>query len=487
LRPFDRANGGPPGELLPSLKAQSKRRRKRLSKLSAVPIKRPRNDLLPKLVVEQIPLTDLVFPARNVKRQEPAHIREVAASIATFGVSVPILVGIGNEVLNGVIVVEAAKQLGLTHVPCIRADHLSRTEQRLLRLALNRLAEKGSWDLENLRIEVGELVIEEAPIEIAGFEPTVLDQILLGDDPPPLEQGPLVPAPGDLAVARRGDVYLLGVSRIICGDSTDPTIIDQLMRGDDPARLVLTDEPYNVPIGGNVTGGAHREFAMASGEMSTLQYLDFNLAWMKAVLPHLVDGGLFGTFIDWRGLPTVQAAATQLGLIPINLIVWAKTNAGMGSLYRSQHELMPLFKKGRGNHLNNIELGRKGRWRSNLWTYPGASSIGSDARKGLQSHPTVKPTSMLVDAILDVTARGDIVLDPFLGSGSTLIAAERAGRRCRGVEIDPLYVDTIIRRYQVETGRDAILEATGQSFSDLAAHGRAESPASVVDPLPSYR
>src|SRR6202023_3398556 len=176
---------------------------------------------------------------------------------------------------------------------------------------------------------------------------------------------------------------------------------------------------------------------------------------------------MFGTFIDWRGLPTVHAAATQLGVTPINLIVWAKTNAGMGSLYRSQHELLPLFKKGKSDHLNNIDLGRKGRWRSNLWAYPGASSIGSDARKGLRDHPTVKPTALLVDGLLDVTARGDIVIDPFLGSGSTLIAAERAGRRCRGIEIDPLYVDVIIRRYQAETGREAILEATCEPFATL--------------------
>jgi DNA modification methylase len=210
--------------------------------------------------------------------------------------------------------------------------------------------------------------------------------------------------------------------------------------------------------------------------MSSPQFLAFNLAWMKAVLAHLADGGLFGTFIDWRGLPTVQAAATELGLASINLIVWGKTNAGMGSLYRSQHELLPLYKKGKGDHLNNIDLGRKGRWRSNLWSYPGASSIGSDARKGLEDHPTVKPTGMLADALLDVTARGDIVLDPFLGSGSTVIAAERTGRRCHGVEIDPLYVDVIIRRYQAETGREAVLEGTGETFADLAARRRLEQP-----------
>jgi DNA modification methylase len=192
-------------------------------------------------------------------------------------------------------------------------------------------------------------------------------------------------------------------------------------------------------------------------------------------MAHLCDGGVFGTFIDWRGLPTVHSAALQLGLAPLNLIVWVKTNAGMGSLYRSQHELLPLFKKGDAPNVNNIELGKRGRSRSNVWTYPGASSLGSDARRGLQDHPTVKPVAMLEDALLDLTNRGDVVLDPFLGSGSTLIAAEKAGRICRGVELDPLYVDVIIRRYEAATGEAAILFETGETLQDLAARRAAET------------
>ena len=196
--------------------------------------------------------------------------------------------------------------------------------------------------------------------------------------------------------------------------------------------------------------------------MSDLEFAAFNTAWMRAALDFLCDGGWFGTFIDWRGLSIVNTAAVELGLTPVNLIVWAKTNAGMGSLYRSQHELFPLFKKGKAPHINNINLGKDGRWRSNLWTYAGASSMGSDARAGLRDHPTTKPVAMLEDALLDLTNRGEIVLDSFLGSGSTLIAAEKTGRRCRGVEIDPGYVDVVIRRWQMLTGREAILESTGR-------------------------
>jgi len=190
---------------------------------------------------------------------------------------------------------------------------------------------------------------------------------------------------------------------------------------------------------------------------------------MDAVLPHLLDGGILGTFIDWRGLPIAQAAATGLGLTPLDLVVWAKTNAGMGSLYRSQHELLPLFKKGAASNVNNISLGKRGRRRTNLWTYPGASSQGSVARKGLQDHPTVKPTEMLQDALIDLTNRGEIVLDPFLGSGSVLIAAENTGRLCCcGIELNPLYVDVIIRRYEAETGAAAILADTGETFEQIA-------------------
>jgi DNA modification methylase len=254
------------------------------------------------------------------------------------------------------------------------------------------------------------------------------------------------------------------------------------MEGDGEARLLLSDEPYNVKIQGHVSSSGHREFAMASAEMSDEEFHAFNASWIGCVLPWLCDGAVFGTFIDWRGYPTVHAAALKIGLTPLNLIVWGKTNAGMGSLYRSQHELLPLFKKGDAPHVNNIELGKRGRWRSNLWTYPGASSLGSDARRGLQDHPTVKPVAIIEDALLDLTNRGDLVLDPVLGSGSTLMACEKTGRVCRGLELDPLYTDVIIRRFEAATGIPAVLAETGERFVDLATcrlRGQADAQSSV--------
>lgn len=320
------------------------------------------------------------------------------------------------------------------------------------------MQERGTWGLDTLELEFEELVLEEMPIEIAGFTGIEIDQILLGDSTTEPEQGPLAPPENQPAVARPGDVFILGEHKIICGDATDPAVIAKIMEGE-TAQLLLTDAPYNVKIAGNVTKREHREFMMASGEMTDAEFLEFNQAWMKACSAHLTDSAVLGTFIDWRGYPTVHAAATDLGLSPLNLIVWTKTNAGMGSLYRSQHELLPLYRKGERPHINNVALGKNGRWRSNVWNYPGASTIGSEARN-ISDHPTVKPTAMLEDALLDLTRRSGVVIDPFPGSGSTLIAAQKTGRRCRAIELDPSYVDLAIHRYESLTSKPAVLLET---------------------------
>jgi DNA modification methylase len=478
---MDIANDRPPrGErpLTNQLKSKNRLRRESLERLrSPSPMRASRNDPLPNLDLVYVALTDLRMPAREIRKLDLAHVREVANAISAFGFCAPVLVGKDNAVIDGGVRVEAARQLGLGRVPCVRIEHLSETEQRILRLAVNRLGEKGEWNLNELKIEFEELILADAPIEVSGFTLDEIDQVVL-DEAVAIEQGPLAPEAGASAVARLGDTFRLGPHRIVCGSATDASVIRFLMEGCSPARMVLTDEPYNVPIFGHVSGGNHREFVMASGEMTDAEFLTFNEAWIGAVLPYLCDGGVFGTFIDWRGCSTFNAAAVKLCLKPLNLIVWAKTNAGMGSLYRSQHELLPLFKNGSAPHVNNVELGKRGRWRSNIWTYPGASSLGSDARRGLRDHPTVKPTAMLEDALLDLTERNEIVIDPFLGSGSTLVAAEKTGRICRGVELDPLYIDVIVRRYESATGNAATLVETGESFAALGARRAAEAAAS---------
>jgi DNA modification methylase len=423
-------NRARPDSLREGLKAKGRLRRESARKQAeaARALPRFRNDLLPVLKVESLPLDGLKVRERRLRKFDAAHIREVAASISGFGFNVPLLVGRDNVVVDGETRLEAARLLALPHAPCIRVDHLDENEQRLLRLAVNRLGEKGAWDIAELELEFKELILADAPIELSGFGGDEVDQVLLGPGDQSVEIGALDPAPGATATSRVGDIFRLGPHRMICGDATDPSVVATLMQGN-TARLVFTDQPFNVAIGGHVTSGAHREFVMASGEMTEGQFLDFNKRWMSAALPHLTEGGILGTFIDWRGLPSVHAAATELDLWPINLVVWAKTNAGMGSLYRSQHELLPLFKKGTAPHVNNVALGKRGRHRSNVWNYPGASSLGSDARRGLKDHPTVKPTVMLQDALIDLSDRGEIVLEAVCGLGldANCLPTSRAG------------------------------------------------------------
>ncbi|WP_375462179.1 site-specific DNA-methyltransferase [uncultured Enterovirga sp.] len=412
-----------------------------------------RNDLCPELRLVTRSISDLTVPRRKVRKQPQSQIEQVAAAIQTAGNCDPVLIDQDNNLIDGEVRLLAHKLLGLDTVPCIVVSHLDARAQRYLRLSLNRLQEKGSWDLDGLKLEFQELLLDDIDLRVTGFDLDEIDQILLDEEPSAVERLPPVPKQSDV---RPGDLYGLGESRVVCGNALDPDVLSRLMGGK-LARLILTDQPFNVPIQGHVTGGRHEEFAMASGEMSTEEFLDFTKAWVGTSLRHLVDGGVFGTFIDWRGQDVVTQAAAANELSQLNLIVWAKTNAGMGSLYRSQHELLPLFKKGNAPHVNNIHLGRKGRSRSNLWTYPGASAINSDARRGLEDHPTVKPVALLEDAILDMSDRGETVLDPFLGSGSTLIAAEKTGRTCYGLEIEPHYVQCIINRFESMTGQAAVL------------------------------
>ena len=433
-----------------------------------------RNDLLPKLALMDCPPTDLVAPARNVRKIKAAHLHEVASAISRLGFFDPVLIDERNRVLDGVVRVEAAKLLGLTYIPCIRADHLTAAERRLLRIALNRLSEKGSWDFDELKIELEELVLENAPIEITGFSMPEIEQIIIGDQPAAMEPGPLAPQGDAKPIVQVGDIFAMGDHRIMCGDATDPAVLELLMSDTGKARLILTDPPYNIPVGDDETNGIHRAFLPVSGTMAEAEFAAFNNAWIGASLAYLCDGGLFATFINWRGYPMVAAVAEQLGLAPVDLIVWAKTHADIGNPYRSRHELLPLFKKADAPHINNVERRKNGRRRSNVWSYPGAFSLRSEARKRRQYHPTVKPVAMLVDALLDMTEPSDIVLDPFLGSGSTLIACEKTGRHCRGLELDPLYVEVILRRYEALTTRPAVLESTGETLAELVVRRERE-------------
>jgi len=461
----------PPGGITERLGVRSRTRREAQRGLTeaAAHAPGPRNDLSPHLKVERRPIGSLNPAGRRVRRAEARQIAKVVSSIRRFGLCAPILISKDRMIVHGHVVWEAARQLGIEEVSCLVVDHLDATELRMLSLALNRLGETGDWDLEAVRLEFDELTLLGEDMVVTGFEGAEVDMILLSEElETPEEEAAEIPTLGEIAVSRAGDVWVMRAHMLTQGDARDNACYARMLPRGELARLICTDVPYNVSVR-KITGDVrHREFAMASGEMDRSEFADFNREWMGTAAGYLLDGGLLSTAINWRNIDIIMGAARDLDLEPLNMIVWSKSNAGQGSLWRSAYELYPVFKMGTAAHVNNVALGRHGRWRSNVWTYPGGSSLGSDARDGLKLHPTVKPRALLEDALFDVTNRGDIVIDCFCGSGSMVVAAEAAGRRCRAIEIDGLYCDVIVKRWQDMTGEDAILAATGETFARVA-------------------
>lgn len=439
---------------------------------------RGRNDLLPELRLSEMALSDLRASPHRTRRSTPEHVARLAKSIADLGFTVPILV-CDSEIVDGHVRVEAASQLGLEKVPAIEVGHLSPVEVRKLRLALNRTAELGEWDLDQLRGEIIALETLEVDLDSTGFTVQDLDIIRLTDVDEDVGEDweDILEAEGP-AVSRTGDLWLLGEHRIVCGNALEADVTARLLGGE-PVDLVLTDPPYNVPIAGNVSGlgrKVHGEFAMASGEMDDDEWQAFLDRTLAVLADSLAEGGVVFAFMDWRSIDRLYAAGAAAKLNLINLVVWYKQAGAMGGLYRSAHELIAVFCKGASPRTNNVALGRHGRNRTNVWEAPGANRRGSSANAMLSQHATPKPVELCVDAILDVTQRGGTVLDIFLGSGTTLIAAEKTGRACRGIEIEPRFVDVTIRRWEAFTGQEAVLEATGGTFAQVS-EGRARMDA----------
>ena len=234
--------------------------------------------------------------------------------------------------------------------------------------------------------------------------------------------------------------------------------------------MVFIDPPYNVPIDGNVCGSGsikHREFAMAAGEMSETEFTDFLTTILGHLACHSISGSIHFICMDWRHILELLSAGRKVYAELKNLCVWNKDNGGMGSLYRSKHELVFVFKNGSERHINNVELGRHGRCRTNVWDYVGVNSLHEGRLDELAMHPTVKPVALVADAVLDCSKRDGIVLDCFGGSGTTLIAAEKTGRRGYLMELDPSYVDVTIKRFEKLTGKDAIHAENGSSFAEM--------------------
>ena len=431
----------------------------------------------PRLEIVYRPIAELKLDPRNPRHHSRKQIRQLARSIETFGFTVPALVDGTGNVIAGHGRILACRELGWAEIPTIPLEPLSDPKRRALMIADNRLAENASWDEQLLGEQLRDLSLVDLDfsLEVIGFEMGEIDLRIAGldveptsDDPADAEIEPATTPP----ISKPGDLWLLGEHRVLCGSVLDIAAL-QILMGEERAAMVFTDPPYNVPIEGHATGlGSihHRPFAMATGEMSQPAFAVFLARTLRNHAAFCRGGALLYACIDWRHTVELLAAGREADAELQNLCVWVKDNGGMGSLYRSQHELVFVFKTGSGPHRNNVQLGRFGRNRSNVWRYPGVNSFSRKTEEGnlLALHPTVKPVGMVADAILDCTARGDIVLDGFLGSGTTLIAAERTGRRCFGVELDPAYVDTIVKRWQRLSGGKAQHPENGRSFDDLA-------------------
>jgi DNA modification methylase len=414
--------------------------------------------------------------SRNVRTHSKKQISQIAQSIDRLGFNVPVLVDSDSVILAGHGRVEAAKLLKLKEIPIIRIDHLSEAGKRAFVLADNKIAQNGGWDRSPLAAELRELedLLSEEDMElgITGFETAELDAIASDFETSLQSPSEDIPALSAVPVTRSGDLWKAADHRVICGDSRQPDTFKRLMRGDQ-AFMVFTDPPYNVRISGHVGGRGrtkHREFAVASGELSCAEFMSFLKQFMKLCAEFSVAGSIHYVCIDWRHSAELLEAGRSVYDELKNMCVWVKTNAGQGSFYRSQHELVYVFKKGGAEHLNTFELGQHGRTRTNVWTYGGVNSFRSGRMDELQMHPTVKPTALVVDAMKDCSKRGSIVLDPFLGSGTTLVAAEQVGRRAYGIELDPAYVDVAIERWQRITGRDAVLDGTSLTFNEIRAN-----------------
>lgn len=433
-------------------------------------------------VIEQLAPAQLSPNPSNARKHSQKQITRLKAVISEFGFTNPILIDERSEVIAGHGRLEAAIRLKLQNVPCIRLTRLTKTQKSALALADNKLGDMSEFDPELLAKQLADLCAVDFAVELAGFDTAEVDFLL---------QQPEVEAHADLAdafpmpdrsgpsVTSLGDLWILGGHKLLCGDSCERMSYETLL-GDERASMVFADPPYNVPIDGHVSGlgkANHAEFAMASGEMSTAEFTAFLAKYMEHCIAFTTDGSIHFHCMDWRHLGEILAAGANAYAALKALCVWNKTNGGMGSLYRSKHELVLVYKNGTGPHVNNVNLGRHGRYRTNVWDYAGTNAFGRSRNGDLSAHPTVKPVSLVADAIRDCSNRGALILDPYAGSGTILLAAERTGRRAATIELDPYYVDTAIRRWQAFSGKGAVLSTTGQSFAEVEADGRRTSGA----------
>lgn len=439
------------------------------------------------LDIRHLPPGALTAVGRQARTHSRQQIKKIIDSIRAFGFSVPVIVDEQDKVIAGNARVEAAIQLGLDTIPVVTLSHLDAAQKRAFVLAENKLASEAGWDKKVLGLEFSELleIDLDFSIELTGFLEPEIDAIIFGAGDDSEKRQNDVPEPPAKPVSRVGDLWLLGRHRLLCGDSTLADTVNRLMDGAQ-ARTVFTDPPFNVAISGHVTGsGLHDEFVMASGEMSDAEFTTFLTDTLWRTRESLVPGGLAYVCMDFRHMRHLLDAADAVDLRFVNLIVWDKGSGGMGSFLRSRHELIFLFAVKGEPHCNRVQLGRHGRDRHNVWQYEGVNGFGKEKARAREMHPTVKPLAMVRDAILDCTARGDLVLDLFSGSGTTLIAAEDSGRRAAVMDLDPRHVDTTLLRWQQFTGKEARLAGSDLTWREVRAARTAEVPGMVAPAAPT--
>jgi DNA modification methylase len=412
----------------------------------------------------------------NPRTHPKDQVRKIAASIQRFGFKNPVLADEQHRVIAGHGRLLAAAELKLQKVPVIVLSGMTEAERRAYIIADNRLAECAGWDDQLLASELARIAgfDPDFDLELTGFDGGALEKLLEQAISGGTSEAGAVPSLDNDAplVSRTGDLWMLGNHRLIVGDARDAEVLDRLMAGD-KAQMVIADPPYNCPVNGHVCGLGkvkHAEFAMASGEMTGVEFGKFLEETLGNMARVSRDGSIHYVFMDWRNMGVLLGAGDKVYDELKNLVVWNKDNGGMGAFYRSKHELVFVFKKGKARHINNFELGQHGRYRTNVWDYPGISSVGHDRDDQLAMHPTVKPIALIADAIRDCSKRRGVILDAFGGSGTTLIAAEETGRKARLVEIDPRYADVTVRRWQNMTGKSATLQANGINFDELEGH-----------------
>lgn len=418
------------------------------------------------LTVTYRPVDTLVPNRSNARTHPKRQLEQIVVSIRTFGFTNPILIDPDGAVIAGHGRLLAAKAMALAEVPTIILEGLSDAQKRALRLADNKIALGAGWDVDLLKLELAELSSLDVgfDLSVTGFSTGEIDVALAGTTDPDDEVIPSVP---ETPRTRPGDIWILGDHRVGCGDGRDVAFLQAVIGEGANVDAAFLDPPYNVRINGHANAkGRHREFAMASGEMTDEAFRAFLTESLGACARVSRDGAVHFVCMDWRHMEAVDSVGHSVYGGLLNLCVWNKSNAGMGSLYRSKHELIFVFKVGTAPHFNAVELGRHGRNRTNVWDYASVNSLAGSRREDLALHPTVKPTALVADAIEDVTRRGELVLDTFLGSGTTLIAAERTGRRFRGLDIDPAYVDVAVERWVAMTGGEPRVERDGAESAE---------------------